>query len=215
MRSAASSGAALVAHGKKAPRQRNCSEMTSSFARVVLVTAGAGGLGKGIVRTLASDGYRVAFTYRPTGTSPQTTLEALGVHGDQTLVVPADFAERGAGQHVVNTVEAQLGRLDVLVHTVGPMLYRRFERSTLADYDALVETNLRSTVEVAMAALPGMRAREFGRLIFFGMEGSHATIPAKGMSFYAAAKAGLVAFARTLAVEEAHRGITVNVIEPG
>ncbi|MBV9102078.1 MAG: SDR family oxidoreductase, partial [Candidatus Eremiobacteraeota bacterium] len=154
-------------------------------------------------------------TYRPTGTSPQTTLEALGVHGDQTLVVPADFAERGAGQHVVNTVEAQLGRLDVLVHTVGPMLYRRFERSTLADYDALVETNLRSTVEVAMAALPGMRAREFGRLIFFGMEGSHATIPAKGMSFYAAAKAGLVAFARTLAVEEAHRGITVNVIEPG
>ncbi|MBV9103518.1 MAG: SDR family NAD(P)-dependent oxidoreductase, partial [Candidatus Eremiobacteraeota bacterium] len=98
--------------------------MTSSFARVVLVTAGAGGLGKGIVRTLASDGYRVAFTYRPTGTSPQTTLEALGVHGDQTLVIPADFTERGAGQHVVNTVESQLGRLDVLVHTVGPMLYR-------------------------------------------------------------------------------------------
>jgi NAD(P)-dependent dehydrogenase (short-subunit alcohol dehydrogenase family) len=60
-----------------------------------------------------------------------------------------------------------------------------------------------------------MRARGYGRLIFFGMNGSHATLPARGMTLYGAAKAGVVAFARALALEEAKYGISVNVIEPG
>jgi 3-oxoacyl-[acyl-carrier protein] reductase len=60
-----------------------------------------------------------------------------------------------------------------------------------------------------------MRARGFGRLVYFGMNGSHATHPARSMSLYGAAKAAVVTFARTLALEEARHGITVNVIEPG
>ena len=187
----------------------------SSFRRVALVTAGAGGLGKGIVRALVSGGYRVAFTFRATGTSPEATQRALGSGASDARPFEADFSNPGAGAATVNAVEEHFGRVDVLVHAVGPMLYRRFERSSVEDYDALDRTNLRSAVEVAAAVLPGMRERAFGRLVFFGMEGSRATAPARGMSLYAAVKAGVVAFARTLAVEEAHRGITVNVVEPG
>ena len=92
---------------------------------------------------------------------------------------------------------------------------KRFAKSTLADYAAMLDGNLRSAVEGSFAVLPGMRERGFGRLVFFGMNGSHATLPARSMSLYGAAKAAVVAFARVLALEEASRGITVNVIEPG
>jgi 3-oxoacyl-[acyl-carrier protein] reductase len=115
----------------------------------------------------------------------------------------------------VHEAEAKLGRLDILVHAVGPIVVKRFAESTLDDYHSMVDGNLTSAVEAAFAVLPGMRARRFGRLIFFGMNGSEVTNPSYKMSLYAAAKAGVVAFARTLALEEAANGITVNVVQPG
>ncbi len=95
------------------------------------------------------------------------------------------------------------------------MTIERFERSSMATYRAMLESNLTSAVEGAFAVLPGMREQGFGRLVFFAMNGSHVTQPARGLAFYGAAKAGVAAFARTLALEEARRGITVNVVEPG
>jgi 3-oxoacyl-[acyl-carrier protein] reductase len=83
------------------------------------------------------------------------------------------------------------------------------------DYRSMVAANFESAVEGAFAVLPRMRERGFGRLVFFGMNGSHLTQPARAMSLYGGAKAAVVAFARTLALEEAARGITVNVVEPG
>ncbi len=187
----------------------------SNQQRVALVTGAAAGLAKGIVQSLALAGYRVGFTYRADGTSPSAALEAAQAAGAQPLSVAADFSQPGAGHTAVGAIEAHFGRLDVVVHAVGPILVRAFEQCTIADYEAMVDGNLRSAVEIALAALPGMRLRGFGRLVYFGMNGSAATRPARRMALYAAAKAGVVAFARTLAVEEAGRGITVNVLEPG
>ncbi|MDQ6826131.1 MAG: SDR family oxidoreductase, partial [Candidatus Eremiobacteraeota bacterium] len=98
---------------------------------------------------------------------------------------------------------------------VGPMLIRRFSKFSLADYRAMIDGNLTSAVVIAAAVLPGMRAQKFGRLVFFGMNGSHNTLATRGLSLHAAAKAGLVAFARSLALEEARDAITVNVLELG
>ncbi len=165
--------------------------------------------------TLARDGYRTAFTYRDGGTGPDGTLAAVRAAGAEAFAVPADFAKRGDGSAAVAAVEQHFGRLDVLVHAIGPIIVRRFEKLTLADYDAIVTPNLASAVECAGAALVGMRARGFGRLVFFGMNGSRVTQPGAGMSLYGAAKAGVTAFARTLALEEAKYGITVNTVEPG
>jgi 3-oxoacyl-[acyl-carrier protein] reductase len=165
---------------------------------------------------LTRRGYRVAITHRP-GTPPSPeTLARFGPEPDaRPLAIAADHAAAGHSEAAVRAAEASFGRLDVLVHAVGPIVVKRFANLTMGDYRMLVDANLGSAVETAFAILPGMRERGFGRMIFFGMNGSQTTLPARGMSLYGAAKAGVVTFARTLALEEAKFGITVNVVEPG
>lgn len=184
-------------------------------SRVALVTGAASGLGAGIARSLATAGYHLAFTYRPGGTPPEATRTAIAEYDPEVLAVANDLGNFAAGEELVAAVESKRGPLDVVVHAVGPIVVRPFAASSPADYRAMLDGNLGSAVALAAAALPGMRARGFGRLVFFGMNGAHATQPAQSMSLYAAAKAGVVTFVRTLALEEAQHGITVNVIEPG
>ncbi len=155
------------------------------------------------------------FTFRPGGTEAQATakaIESAGVtahaHGIDFLADPAEVAAQ------LEEIARQTA-IDIVVHGVGPMVVKRFERATPQDYDEMINGNLRSAVQVAAAFLPGMRARKFGRVVFFGMNGSNVTMPARGLSLYAAAKSGLIAFARTLALEEGRHGITVHVLQPG
>ncbi|MDB5071102.1 MAG: fabG [Candidatus Eremiobacteraeota bacterium] len=183
--------------------------------RVALVTGAAAGLGKGIALRLAERGDRVVFTYRPGGTPPGATLALVRPHDAGAVAVPADFTLPEAGADAVRAAEAARGPIDVLVHAVGPIVVKRFARCTPDDYRTMVEANLGSAVRLAFAVLPGMRERRFGRLVFFGMNGSAVTHPARGMALYGAAKSGIVAFARSLALEEAASGISVNVVEPG
>jgi 3-oxoacyl-[acyl-carrier protein] reductase len=184
-------------------------------SRVALVTGAASGLGAGIARSLAAAGYRLAFTFRPGGTPPDETSTALAEHDRDVLAVANDLGSFASAQALVAEIEAKRGPLDVVVHAVGPIVVKSFAKSTEADYRAMIDGNIGSAVALAAAVLPGMRKRGFGRLVFFGMNGSHVTQPAQLMSLYGAAKAAVVAFARTLALEEAQHGITVNVIEPG
>jgi|SRR5581483_5875588 len=180
----------------------------------ILITAAAAGLAQRIAATLAKDGHDVLFTYRPGGTAPDATLEQIRGAGGNGHAFPVEFL--GAEPDVYDQLRAALKEpVDALVHAVGPMVVQRFERSTEADYREMIDGNLRSAVIASHLVLPGMRERGFGRLIFFGMNGASVTRPARGLSLHLAAKAGVVAFARTLALEEAKRGITVNVIEPG
>ncbi len=184
--------------------------------RVALVTGAARGLGRGIAVDLAAHGYRVAFTFRPAGTPPDETARRIQAYtGDAPFAIPADHERDGQTRIAIEQALAAFGQLDVLIHAVGPLLTHAFRRASLAEYRTLFDGNVTSAVEAAFAVLPAMRERHFGRLVFFGMKGSHATAPARNMSLYAAAKAAVVCFARTLAVEEARHGITVNVIEPG
>lgn len=182
---------------------------------VALVTGAAAGLARGVALRLAQRGDRVAFTYRPGGTPPDETLAALRPYDPGAMAVPADLARPEAAAEAVRAVEAARGSPDVLVHAVGPIVVKRFASCTLDDYRAMVDGNLGSAVALAFAVLPGMRARRYGRIVYFGMNGSSVTQPALGMALYGAAKAGLVTFARALALEEAAAGISVNVIEPG
>ncbi len=184
-------------------------------SRLALITGAAAGLATGIALRLAERGERVAFTYRPGGTPPDATLALLRPLDADALAVAADLERFEAAAEAVRAIEAARGPVDILVHAVGPIVVKRFARCTPADYRAMVDANLGSAVALAFAVLPGMRERGAGRLVFFGMNGSSVTQPARGMALYGAAKAGVVTFARTLALEEAANGIAVNVIEPG
>jgi 3-oxoacyl-[acyl-carrier protein] reductase len=107
------------------------------------------------------------------------------------------------------------GPYDTLVHAVGPLVVKRFAHATLEEYREVFDGNVRSAVLAALATLPAMRAQRFGRIVFFGMLGSAHTHPFRSLSLYQAAKSAIVAFARSLALEEASSGVTVNVVAPG
>jgi 3-oxoacyl-[acyl-carrier protein] reductase len=171
-------------------------------------------LARGVAVALARDGYRIAFSYRPGGTPPDATLEALRAY-DGALAVPAELGPAGSALALFRSVERERGAPDVVIHGAGPIVVGPFARSTPEDDRAMIEGNFSSAVELTRAATPAMRERRFGRLVFFGMNGSHDTLPSRNMALYGAAKAAVVAFARTLALEEAAFGITVNVVEPG
>ena len=179
------------------------------------MTGAAAGLPRGVAVALAFDRHDVHFTFRPGGTGPEATLKLFESEGTIAHAHAIDFMAKPADVAKGLAKIASEAPIDIVVHGVGPMIVRRFERATPEDYDLMVDGNLRSAVQVAAAFLPGMRARKFGRRIFFGLNGSNVTMPAAGLSLYAAAKSGLVAFARTLALEEGRHGITVHVIQLG
>lgn len=184
-------------------------------SHVAFVTGGAAGLAQGICLALARAGYRIAFTFRPAGTAPDATLALVRPFDPGVVAIGEDITHAAGAMRAIEDVQQRLGRVDVLVHALGPIVVKSFALSEFDDYTRMIEGNLGSSVALAFAALPAMRERGFGRLVFFGMNGSHVTQPARLMSLYGAAKAGVVSFARTLALEEAKHGITVNVIEPG
>lgn len=183
--------------------------------RLALVTGAAAGLAQGIAVRLAQTGYRVAFTYRLAGTPPHVTQQKLAPYQQDVPAQSVDFNDVGGSSAALADFVAKIGPVDVLVHGVGPMIIRRFADFSLLDYRAMIDGNLTSAVIAAATVLPAMRRKNFGRLVFFGMNGAGKTVPASGLSLHLAAKSGLVAFARSLSLEEARNGITVNVIEPG
>jgi 3-oxoacyl-[acyl-carrier protein] reductase len=180
----------------------------------ILITGAAAGLAQRMAVKLAQDGHDVVFTFRPDGTPPDRTLELLRAAGLDARAHPVEFL--GEEEAVAAALGAAVREpVDALVHAVGPMVIKRFEKSSAQEYREMIDGNLRSAVIAARTVLPAMRERGFGRLVFFALNGSSVTRPMRGLSLHAAAKAGLVAFARTLAVEEAKRAITVNVLELG
>jgi len=184
------------------------------LARLALVTGGAGGLGRGVAFGLARAGFRIAFTYRPGGTPPDETLALVRRHDAEALAISADATREAEAARAVR-IASERGPVEVLAHVVGPMVAGSFARLSPEDYRTMIDGNFGSAVWMARAVLASMRERKFGRLIFFGTNGASVTMPSPVLSLYAASKAAVTSFARTLAAEEAKHGITVNVIEPG
>ena len=115
-----------------------------------------------MARVLAESGTRVAITYRPGGTPPDETLAVLRAAGSDSFAIQADHEAPGETERSVREAEERLGRIDILVHSVGPIVVKRFEDSSLDDYRRMVAGNLTSAVEASFAVLPGMRARISG-----------------------------------------------------
>ncbi len=183
--------------------------------RRALVTGAASGLAAGIAAALAADGFgHVSITYR--NTPPETTLRAIEGAGATSGATRIDFLDdvRAIESGLTAAIDAG-GPYDTLVHAVGPLVVKRFARLDLDDYREMFDGNVRSAVIAARAVLPAMREAGFGRIVFFGMNGSSATQGFRGFTLHGAAKSAVVAFAKALAIEEAPNGVTVNVIEPG
>ncbi|WBV43689.1 3-oxoacyl-[acyl-carrier-protein] reductase [Pseudoroseomonas cervicalis] len=177
--------------------------------KVALVTGATGGIGAAIARTLHRQGAKVALS----GTRESVLAELAAELGEGALVAPANLSDPAAPAALVDKVEAELGRLDVLVNNAG------FTRDGLAmrmsdkDWADVLEVDLSAPFRLARAAMRGMMKRRSGRIV--SIASIVGTTGNPGQANYSAAKAGLIGMSKSLAQELASRGITVNVVAPG
>ena len=182
--------------------------------RVALVTGAARGIGKEIALTLGRDGARVAVSYRTNKMGAQKVVNALRALGTDGWAVESNVTDPARSKELVDGVARHFGRLDILVNNVGDFEWKPVFESTLEEWQAIVASNLLSVFYVSKYALPVMRRQRWGRIVNLGAVGAERAFGQAKISAYSAAKAGMVAFSRSLALEEARNGITVNVVNP-
>jgi 3-oxoacyl-[acyl-carrier protein] reductase len=185
--------------------------------KVALITGSAKGLGRMTALTLADQGCNIVINYRDSEDEAKELQQAIELKGRRCLIFKADIAVSYELNLMFKAIEREWGGIDILINNAGPFIRERrlFGDYSLDDIRYLMNGNLMSVMELDHLVLPHMRSNKWGRIIHFGF--GHAA-EARGWphrAVYATAKVGLVSFTKTLAVEEAGQGITVNMICPG
>jgi 3-oxoacyl-[acyl-carrier protein] reductase len=144
----------------------------------------------------------------------QQALRQLQASGADCVAVETDITDAGRADQLIKTVAERFGRLDIVVNNVGDFRWGTLAESSLEDWHSVFSSNLMSVLYVCRAALPHMRKGRWGRIINLGAVGAERAFGQAKISAYAAAKAAVVALSRSLALEEAKNGITVNVVNP-
>jgi acetoacetyl-CoA reductase len=181
--------------------------------KVALVTGGMGGLGTAMCRRLFDAGFKVATTYSPSNTSPEGWLAAQRDDGYRFKAYKVDVSDYAASEWMMQSLLADMGRLDVLVNNAGITRDRSLSKMQLADWAEVMRTNLDSVFNLSKQAIEPMMAQKWGRII--NISSVNGQKGAFGQVNYAAAKAGMHGFTKALALEMARHGITVNTVSPG
>ena len=181
--------------------------------RVALVTGGMGGLGEAICIKLAALGDKVVTTYSPNNTKAQEWLRSMNDMGYGFKAYPCDVSDYDSCKACVEQIVREMGPIDVLVNNAGITRDMTFKKMTKADWDAVMHTNLDSVFNMTKQVMDGMVERNWGRVI--NISSVNGQKGAFGQTNYAAAKAGMHGFTKSLALEVAKKGVTVNTISPG
>ena len=183
------------------------------MGRVALVTGASRGIGRAIAEHLAGAGCRVAVNYHTRSDAADEVVAAIVAAGGEGMTVQGDVGDVGAVAGMFAAVESGLGPVEVLVNNAGITADDLLLRMKPEVWDAVIRTNLTSAYLCTRAALRGMLKARWGRVISVasvaGMAGN------AGQANYAAAKAGLIGFTKSVAKEVGSRGITVNAVAPG
>jgi 3-oxoacyl-[acyl-carrier protein] reductase len=178
----------------------------------VLVTGGTRGIGRAIVEAVAEAGARVAFTYRSSTDAADALVETLEEQGTEALSLQGDVADFDVAQSHVDEVLDRWDTLDVLVNNAGITRDGLMLRLKEEDWDAVLDTNLKGVFNFSKAAYRPMM-RSGGSII--NISSVVGTTGNAGQTNYAASKAGIVGFSKSLAKELGSRDVTVNVVAPG
>lgn len=174
-----------------------------------LITGASGGIGGSIARHLHARGATVALT----GTRRPALEELAGALGRRAHILVADLGDRDQVGGLVKRATEAIGGVDILVNNAGLARDNLLLRMKAAEWDRVLEVNLRAAFALSQAALRGMMKKRWGRII--SISSVVGTTGNPGQANYAASKAGLVGLSKSLAQEVASRGITVNCIAPG
>ncbi|MDF3888518.1 acetoacetyl-CoA reductase [Cupriavidus basilensis] len=181
--------------------------------KIAVVTGGMGGLGEAISIKLHDAGYAVIVTHSPANPNVQNWLSAMADNGRELRAYPVDVADYDACQACMTQILADVGRVDILVNNAGITRDMAFKKMEKINWDSVIRTNLDSVFNVTKPLCEGMVERGWGRIInIASINGSKGAF---GQTNYAAAKAGMHGFTKSLALEVARKGVTVNTISPG
>ncbi len=186
--------------------------MAKLSGKVAVVTGGAHGIGRGIAELFAREGADIAIIDldRKTGDSVAAGLRKLG---RRSIAIAADVGDEKAVIGAFKQVASELGEVDILVNNAGIDTTSKVVDMPTSMWDDMIRVNLLSIFLCTRAVLPGMLKKKYGRIINMASQLAHKGAPE--MAHYAAAKAGVIGFTRSLAYEVAEYGITVNAIAPG
>ena len=181
--------------------------------KVALVTGGSRGIGRAIALLLAKRGADVAINFAGNEAAAQATVDEIKALGRKAIMIKADVAVNTACVAMVDQVVQEFGKIDILVNNAGITRDGLLMRMKEEDWDAVLNTNLKSVYNCSKAAIKYMMKARAGRIVSIssvvGLMGN------AGQANYAAAKAGIIGFTMALAKEVASRGITVNSVAPG
>jgi 3-oxoacyl-[acyl-carrier protein] reductase len=182
-----------------------------SNPQVALITGASRGIGAAIARRLAADGFAVVVNYVSNKAEAKKVVDAIESNGGRAIAVQGDVADASQVRSLFDTIEAQLGRIDVVVNNAGIMTLSTIAETDDAAFDRLLAVNLRGTFNTLREAAPRLKAG--GRIINFSSSVVGLLQPTYGV--YAATKAAVEALTSVMAKELRGRNITVNAIAPG
>jgi 3-oxoacyl-[acyl-carrier protein] reductase len=181
--------------------------------RVALVTGGGRGIGRAIAIRLAQEGARVAISYRANDTAAQETAELARKAGAESETFKSDVASPEDVEALVKGVGEAFGPVEILINNAGTTRDNLVLRMKEPEFDEVLATNLKGTYLCTRGVLRGMVRARWGRIVnvssVVGLLGN------AGQANYAASKAGIIGFTKSVAREVANRGITVNAVAPG
>ena len=181
--------------------------------RRALVTGASRGIGAAIAKRLAAAGHSVIVNYRSDHAAATTVVEAIRSQGGDAVAVPFDVADRAATEQAIAQLLQDPRPIGILVNNAGVTADAAFPAMTHEQWDKVIRTTLDGCFHVTQPLTMPMVQQKWGRIV--NLSSLSATKGTRGQANYAAAKAGIVGFTRTLAQELAKRKITVNAVAPG
>ncbi len=183
------------------------------MSKVALVTGGSRGIGRAIAERLAADGHQVAVNYTANKDAADATVEAITAAGGTAVALQGDVGDPESVAALFESITEQLGPVEILVNNAGITRDDLILRMGVEAWDDVIETNLRSVYLATKIALRPMLRARWGRVISISSVSGIAGNP--GQANYAASKAGIIGFTKSVAREVGSRGITVNAVAPG
>ncbi len=181
--------------------------------KVAVVTGGSRGIGRAVALKLGSLGAKVVVNYRGKQAEADEVVATIKANGGEAIAFQADVSVAAEAQKLIEETTKTLGRIDILVNNAGITRDQLMMRMSEADWDAVLDTNLKGAFLVTKAAQRPMLKQRYGRII--NITSVIGQMGGAGQANYSAAKAGLIGFTKSAARELASRNITVNAVAPG